>query len=167
MPFYERKSPRLVWYDYRQSGAYFITICTQDREHYFGKMVGEDMICNDLWKYIYTCRENIPNYHQNVELRDFVCMPNHIHGVLVINNDELIPNDNIYKSKFEYQEWSLWDIIRGFKIWVSKFAKMHNITFSRQGRYHDRIIRTDEEYQNISNYIANNPKNWKEDWFWW
>lgn len=162
---YSRKSPRLAGYDYRQSGAYFITICTKDREHYFGEIVDWEMICNDLWKYTYDCWSKIKEYFPFVNLRDFICMPNHIHGVLLIDNIEFEPSER-YISKFEYQKWSLGHIVRGFKIWITKYANSNNMPFARQWRYYDHIIRDDEAYQNISNYIKNNPKNRKDDWFW-
>jgi len=82
----QRKSPRLRGYDYCLSGYYFVTICTKDRMHYFGEIDGGEMVLNDLGRYVLHCRNEIPNYFDHVEIDTFVCMPNHIHGIIVIRN---------------------------------------------------------------------------------
>lgn len=81
---YRIKSARLQNYDYTRAGLYFITICTQNHEHYFGEMVGNKIqlskigvLANDFW-------HDIKNHSKNTELHQFVVMPNHIHGILEI-----------------------------------------------------------------------------------
>jgi putative transposase len=84
---YRVASARLQHWDYRWSGAYFITLCTYNREPYFGEILNGKMqmshvgiIADILW-------HQIPHHAQNVELGAFVVMPNHIHGIIIINND--------------------------------------------------------------------------------
>ncbi|MBK7231088.1 MAG: transposase [Saprospiraceae bacterium] len=84
---YRIPSTRLQNWDYRWAGSYFITICTQNRVHYFGEIANGQMqlshvgiIANILWY-------QIPYHSNNVELGAFVVMPNHIHGILIINDN--------------------------------------------------------------------------------
>ena len=94
---YRIASARLQTWDYRWAGAYFITICTQNRAHYFGEITEGKMqlstvgvIADILWY-------EIKNHAKNVELGEFVVMPNHIHGILILNekgNDNVNNNDN-------------------------------------------------------------------------
>ena len=75
------------------------------------------------------------------------------------------PIDGVYKNKFGPQSKNLASILRGFKSAVTTFARINNINFDWQPRFHDHIIRTDESFQQISKYISNNPANWKDDKF--
>jgi REP element-mobilizing transposase RayT len=79
--------------------------------------------------------------------------------------DVTIPNDGVYKNKFGPQSKNLASILRGFKSAVTTFARINNINFEWQPRFHDHIIRNDESFQRISTYIANNPANWTDDKF--
>lgn len=83
----QRKSPRYQWYDYTSTGSYFITICTKNREEYFGKIKDGKMIVNEIGKIVETYRYEIPNHFEHVELSEFVVMPNHIHGIVIIKSD--------------------------------------------------------------------------------
>ena len=83
----QRKSPRYQWYDYTSTGSYFITICTKNREEYFGNIKDGKMIINEIGKIVETYRYEIPNHFEYVELGEFVVMPNHIHGIVIIKPD--------------------------------------------------------------------------------
>ncbi len=181
--FYQRKSPRHTSYDYTSTGAYFITINTKNRKHCFGKIKNDKMIVNKLGNNSISCRKNIPKHYPFVEIDEYICMPNHIHGILIIGNhhtnrthavrtdyhpSSIDPTDrtqNIASLRVDTspvigpKSWSLWSIVRGYKIGVTKYAKQNNIPFARQSRYHDHIIRDQEEFNRIKYYIRNNPKN--------
>lgn len=86
----ERTSPRWKDYDYTSSWGYFVTICTKDREHYFGRIENGEMNLNDIWKEVVKCRNDIRNHYPNVEFDEFVCMPNHIHWILFINQSAVV-----------------------------------------------------------------------------
>jgi len=165
MEYKNRKSIRLKWYDYTNSGAYFITICTKDRVHYFGEIENWKIILNDLWKNVRDCWEQIPQHYPFVYLHNFVCMPNHIHGILVIHNNRQNNNFTLQQPNEQKQpkSWSLSAIIRGFKIGVTNFAKQNDLTFARQPRFHDHIIRNEWEYEKIKYYIDINPENRSDD----
>ncbi len=81
---HNRKSIRLKGYDYSQAGLYFITICVQDRELLFGKIETDEMILNDAGKMIQTEWEKLPQRFSNIELDEFIVMPNHFHAILEI-----------------------------------------------------------------------------------
>jgi putative transposase len=86
---HHRRSIRLKGYDYTKAGAYFITICTTQREHVFGDIVNGEM---QLSRYGETVRlnwDNLPKRYRNVELDAFIIMPNHVHGIIVLNDNGL------------------------------------------------------------------------------
>ena len=196
---YRIKSARLESWDYRWNAAYFITICTANRKHYFGEIKNGKMefsptgvIADILW-------HEIPHHTSYVHLGNFVVMPNHIHGILILNNPE-IPKKNISKgntegkndspgnhpiypvqtlhatsqqhpqehpqmAKISPKSNSISTIIRSYKSATTKHAHRLGYDFEWQARFYDIIIRNEISFQNISNYIKNNPANWKEDKF--
>jgi putative transposase len=187
---YRIASARLPNWDYRWAAAYFVTICTQNREHYFGEIANEQMqlshagvIADVLW-------HQIPHHAQNIELGAFVVMPNHIHGILIINGHvdnghhvetlhatSLPPSHpqtatanpdhqiNEQMSKISPKSNSISTIIRSYKSAVSKHAHRLGLALQWQARFHDHIIRDDQVFQRISAYILNNPLCWDKDTF--
>jgi putative transposase len=163
-------SIRLDGYNYGQNGAYFVTICTKKRELSFGEIVkGENTvylqateignIAKEYWK-------NIPQHFPFVILDEFTIMPNHVHGIIVIDKkggDELLHQIIGYKNRFGPQSKNLSSIIRGYKAGVTTYAKINGIDFKWQARFYDRIIRDGNELQRIRNYIIANPDNWLLD----
>ena len=113
-----------------------------------------------------------------VDCHEFVCMPNHIHGIMIIRDvgtqflaSKMIdPSSRTYKNtslpstqSFVPSSGSLGAIIRGYKIGITKYAREHNLVFAWQGRYHDHIIRNENEYNRIKYYIQTNPQNRDND----
>lgn len=82
---YRIASARAQWWDYGWNGAYFITICTQNREHFFGEINEGKMALSHLGVIADVLWHQIPNHAKYVELGDFVVMPNHIHGILILD----------------------------------------------------------------------------------
>ena len=175
----DRKVIRMKNYDYTSVWYYFVTICTKNMEHCFWKVVGGEMNLNELWKITYDCRNAIPEHYDYVDVFDFICMPNHIHGILKINPHNVgmkyfssLWMDMINVNRTDYHPslqdvwckwWSLWSIIRGFKIGVKKYANQNNIDFAWHSKFYDHIIRDEKAYNNIKYYIINNPENWESD----
>ncbi len=207
---YRIPSARLQGYDYAQNGAYFITICTKNRIHCFGEIVtvsggvetqnvGPDSetqnalgsetqnvaslqmtpigaVANEYW-------QKIPEHFPFVFLDEFVVMPNHAHGILVISketyNDALgsetqnasgFETQNVaslqgigYTNKFGPQSANISSVIRGYKAAVKSFATTNKIEFAWQPRFYDRIIRDYDEMKRIRKYIVENPDNWRQD----
>ena len=225
---YRTTSTRLQNWDYRWSAAYFVTICTQNREHFFGeieegnmRLSGVGIIANVLW-------HEIKNHAKNVTLGAFVVMPNHIHGIIIINNPvnpelnagantvtneqvngmdtNVVANANVNattnananvearhalplpppqpppqpppphtpqppqpppgQKRFQNQgKNSLSAMVGSYKSAVTKHANRLGMPFAWQTRFHDHIIRSSADFERISNYIHNNPRNWAEDKF--
>jgi len=173
-----RKPNRLKGYDYSQDGWYFVTICTQNRDECFGRITKGEMTLNEFGEAVKTCWLQIPDHFPNVVLEEFVIMPNHVHGILIIdngysrnnNNDNdgnkdvcSLPYDNNIKWQTKLSR-SLSSIIRGFKIGVTKyFRKKDHDDFQWQKSFYDHIISNEKALLNIREYIVNNPLQWETD----
>ena len=84
---HHRRSIRLPGWDYTRPGAYFVTLCTQDRTHLFGRILDGVMQLNEWGETALRCWQAIPHHFSNTALDEFVIMPNHVHGILWIVND--------------------------------------------------------------------------------
>ncbi len=184
---HKRRSIRLKDFDYGQEGLYFITICYQNREHLFGEIVEGEMQLNDIGRVTEQCWNAIPKHFENVSLHSFVIMPNHVHGIIeIITNvgaKHFSPEDNEHWTKHFSPEndehWSkdisplpkgtsktIGSIVRGFKIGVTKWARQNTDIYQVwQRNYHEHIIRNENSYYRISEYIESNPKKWEDDCF--
>ena len=163
---YRIPSSRLPEYDYGANGCYYVTICTKDREHYFGKIVNGELQPSEIGKIVETewlkTTELRPD--MNLALDEFVVMPNHFHCIIFIGKNQYNTHDAVsYKNQFGTQSKNLASIIRGFKIAVTTYARKNNIEFAWQERFHDHIIRDHKGLENIRGYIFNNPSNWDDD----
>ncbi len=176
---YRIASARLAGWDYATNAAYFVTICTQNRIHSFGEIIDGQVNLTALGQTAWDCWHAIPEHFPFVVLGEFVAMPNHVHGIVVINKSPReVETQNLASlhsiaekpgrqslNQFGPQSQNLASIVRGFKIGVTKYARQHQIPFSWQPRYHDHIIRNAEEYNRIRKYILENPQNWAADCF--
>ena len=168
---HHRKSIRLPGYDYSSAGAYFVTIVTWRRDCLFGDVVDGEMALNDFGQIADSCWCAIPDHFPNVELGVHVIMPNHVHGIIVIREDELHNNVGAQHCcaptdghKINVKPGSLGAIVRSFKSAVSyRINKEHNATGIWQRTYHEHIIRNERALNAIREYIANNPINWEQD----
>ena len=170
---YRISSARLQNWDYRWHGAYFITICTQNRENYFGNIVDGNMELSSMGIIADIMWHEIKNHARNVELDAFVVMPNHVHGILVLtgnDNDIGDPVETLHATSLPRRQanispksGSVSTIIRSYKSAVSKHTHRLGFDFQWQSRFHDHIIRDGTSFQNIRNYIFENPLNWQND----
>ena len=250
---YRIESTRLQSWNYGWNGAYFITICTHNRIHYFGEIVETQNIASLQSQQNHNKSQNIaslqsqqnhnksqdiaspqpqsqpqryemklseigrmaekywleiPEHFPFVKLDQFVVMPNHVHGIIIIdkqiqhtvtvetqniaslqsqqnhnksqniaslqsqqnhNKSQNIAslqsqqNHNKSQNKFGPQSQNLASIIRGYKIGVTKYSHRLGYEFKWQSRFYDHIIRNEESYHKIQNYIINNPQEWAND----
>ena len=174
-----RKKLRIPNFDYSQPGAYFVTIVTQDRKTLFGQIVDGEMVTNDIGKMVEEVWIAIPNHFPNVELGKFVIMPNHIHGIISITAGAthavpFIGSDNVgatHASPLPRVSkgpvpGSVAAIIGSFKSAASKkYRKSANNPGGNlwQRNYYEHIIRNEQDYQAIYDYILANPMNWEKD----
>ena len=172
---YRIESTRHPNWDYGSNAAYYITICTKNRKMNFGEINNGKMNLSEIGKITHQYFLEIPDHFPFVKLGAFVIMPNHVHGIIIIDkntgkSDKHQPNQPINhsqktKNQFGPQSQNLGSIVRGFKTGVTKFATINNIDFAWQSRFHDHIIRNKPEYNRIEKYIRNNPANWNIDKF--
>lgn len=169
---YRIPSARLPYWDYGSNAAYFVTICTQNREHFFGEITKGKMELSEIGKMAEKYWIEIPVHFPFVKLDTFIIMPNHVHGIIIIDkkdDDYNVETQDVaslklmQKNKFGPQSKNLASIIRGFKIGVTKNARMTNPNFAWQSRFYDHIIRNEQSYYRISEYIVNNTLKWKDD----
>ena len=168
-----RKSLRLKQYDYSRNGAYFITICTYNREHLLGHIVGADDPVrpsvteeSEIGQIARTCWNEINNIYQNIRTDKFCIMPNHVHGIIFIENgDGHVERDAGGQAGDVGGQGRppLHKVLQGYKSVTTRmcFQMGHQKIWQRS--YHDRIIRSEAEYQKIWQYIEENPTKWEED----
>jgi len=177
---YRIESARLQNWDYRREGAYFITICTKNRKHYFGKIKNGKMEFSNIGIIADILWSEIINHNDNIELGEFVVMPNHIHGILILNNNNTVvvetlhatslrqrqqqtENKNDYFSSISPKSNSISTIIRSYKSAVTKHCHRLGFEFGWQTRFWEHIIRNNDEFYRISQYIIDNPLKWEND----
>jgi REP element-mobilizing transposase RayT len=178
---YRISSSRLKNWDYGKNGAYFITICTRKREHFFGKITTIDdenemqfneigLLANEFWA-------EIPKHFPFVELGNYQVMPNHVHGILIIDKKNVVDDVivetlhcnvstiNEQMAKISPKPGTISTIIRSYKSVLTKHAHYIHADFEWQERFHDHIIRDSESFERIQHYIEKNVANWKDDKF--
>jgi len=151
-----RRGLRLRDYDYAQAGAYFVTVCTDRRRCLFGRIRDDVMRRNAIGDAVFDRWHALPQHYAGIELDAFVIMPNHVHGILLLGQDD----------RTDVHQYGLSEVIRGFK----SFSARHINRLRRrpgvpvwQRSYHDHIIRSDAKLQKIRRYIEENPLRWALD----
>tara|TARA_R110002049_G_scaffold246847_5_gene420957 strand:+ start:3712 stop:4248 length:537 start_codon:yes stop_codon:yes gene_type:complete len=172
---YDRKSPRLKNWNYGSNGLYFITINTKNRVHSFGEIQNNQMVYSAVGAIANVLWFELQHRNKYVSLGEFAIMPNHLHGIIQLenpNNKPLERNSHIADKNETISEKmsaispkanSISTIIRSYKSAVTKHCNRLNLEFMWQSRYHDHIIRDEKSFLTISQYIINNPKKWNED----
>ncbi len=165
-----RKKMRLENFDYGSPGAYFVTIVTYQHEKLFGVIEKEVVTLNPIGVVVQKTWLEIPEHFPETSLSAFVVMPNHLHGIIIINDNCVVGathesplhNNNCIRDRTR----SLGIIIGLFKSTASK--RIHQLNFAKQKNvwqrnYYDHIIRSDDDYQRIVDYIELNPSSWEQD----
>lgn len=176
---HHRRSIRLKGYDYAQAGLYFITICTQNRACLFGNITNGEMILNDAGMMIETEWMNLKKRFTNIELHEYVTMPNHFHAILeivgatlvVAQNDVVTQNEDRATTRVIPTGKTIGDIMDAFKSittveYIRDVKTMGLQPFNGklwQRNYWEHIIRNENDYHRIAAYIINNPQNWDND----
>jgi len=181
---YKSDTIRLKNWDYSRGAFYFITICTKNKQNFFGKIEEDSMKLNSFGKIVEKFWFEISEHFENVRLNEFVVMPNHVHGILVLEDalDDKLKNGAENKTQqccvstddtgeqksntfYKLKPASIPVIIRSYKSICTKTINSGQdyICFAWQARYYERIIRNNKEFLNIQQYIIDNPKNWEED----
>ena len=157
----KRKRARLKDYDYSQNGAYFITICSHNKQCIFSNIVGQGLApaeikLSALGKIANTEILDLENRYESIRIDKYVIMPNHIHAIIMIQNDTAGASPCPTLS----------DIVCAFKSMVTR--NYHSTGLCQkvwQTSFHDHVIRDEQDYLKIWNYIDTNPQKWNEDCF--
>jgi REP element-mobilizing transposase RayT len=188
MPFYDRKNHRLKNYDYGRYGYYYVTICTNNRAPLLSTVttrvqddtsvsaypaVGSDALVapkpsvtlTPLGEKVLESWYKIETLNENVFIQKFVFMPDHIHGIILIKNPDVIADP---KGDFDFQvqerrgRRSLQGLIKDFKsVTTRQYKAMFQVNESLwRESYYDEVIRSQEKYHEIWNYIEHNPARW-------
>ena len=169
---YRIDSNRLRNWDYGSPGYYFVTVCTTGKKEWFGEIEEGEMKHSDIGLMVQRYWQEIPHHFDHVEIDQFVVMPNHVHGIVVILDHDrrdainrVSTNGGVTTSYNPMGTQSLGEIIRWYKGRCSfeLRKKIQYMNFSWQPRYYDRVIRDDTELEKIREYIYMNPNNWGLD----
>jgi len=181
-----RRSIRLKGYDYSRTGLYFVTICCQNKIHLFGKIVDDRMILNDFGIIAYKEWIKSEDIRIEIKLHDFIIMPNHFHAIVEIvgangrspvhgdiqeqyadGSTDLNKEDKKIKGiNISMQAKSVGSLMSGYKSSVTlKVNKIRNLPARAvwQRNYWEHIIRNEDEYNRIKNYIISNTEKWEDD----
>lgn len=145
---------RLAGYDYAQPGGYFVTICTQHRQHHFGHVRDGEMVLNENGRFITQSWQSLSTHYAHVTLWEWIIMPNHLHGIVQIGETAVSPAPTLGQMMgyFKYQSTKGLNSLHqtpGHKWW--------------QRGFYDHIIRNGEEWDRIRRYIVENPMRWDND----
>lgn len=182
--YYRIESARAQWHDY-DGGTYFVTICTENRERFFGE-IAETNGCNQMFlseigEWACHAIEEAPNHNLYATIPTYVVMPNHIHLIAIVETSTPVETvrapssqgQNRWKNDFvdermqtiSHRKNKLSFLVGNIKSNVTRNAHQKGIEFGWQPRFYDHIIRNIDELNRIVNYVANNVANWKTDRF--
>ena len=188
----QRKSPRADWLAYNE-GRYFVTVCTRDHRHCFGKIENGVMTMTKVGRYLDEELKNATSHQPYIRVLQHVVMPNHFHAIVEVDSDDAnventdnadasckcrdaincVRETNNEQTDAMYcvptskgYKRPLLSLYIGFlKAAVTRYAHANGIPFAWQPRYHDHAIRDWKDNNNISQYIENNVMNWEKDCF--
>lgn len=180
---HHRRPIRLKGYDYTQPGAYFVTICTHNRDCLFGEIVEGAMRLNHVGEMVQTVWNELPQHYPGVNVNAFVVMPNHIHGIIVLMDDHVVGATPCGcpvpgqaqgvpgQAPGPAPTLSLPDVVHRFKsLTTARFR--HGVVQNNwhpfhgrlwQRNYYEHVIRNESELNRIREYIVANPGRWDED----
>ncbi|MDA8105885.1 MAG: hypothetical protein M0Z71_10960 [Nitrospiraceae bacterium] len=168
---HHRRSIRLKEYDYSLAGAYFVTICAWKKECLFGEIKNGKVSYNEAGQVLADVWCNLLGRFPSIDLDEFVIMPNHVHGIVILHTDVVgaglaLPGTNRGQKGAASSAPTLGDIMRTFKS-ISAIAVNRRLGSPGsplwQRNYYEHIIRDERELHSIREYIRYNPLKWEED----
>jgi REP element-mobilizing transposase RayT len=163
---YRIETSRLKNWDYSSNGYYYITICTKNRECLFGNIAGDKMQLSSIGEIVLQCWNDSFVIRKELFCDQFVIMPNHIHGIIIIEKLVETHGNASAPQRPHRMPKSVSSFIGGFKSAVTKRVNEIRHTPGAaiwQNRFYDHIIRDEKSLQRIREYIVNNPMNWQTD----
>ena len=169
-PESRRRSIRIPGYDYTQWGSYFVTLCAWQNHCSFGSVVGGALQLSEIGRRVEACWEAIPAHFSSVELDEFIVMPNHVHGILMLSPSSSAESNPIVSTPVERfghpVAGSVPTIIRSFKAAatrdVRRFLQRSDFVVW-QRNYYEHVVRDENALVRIRQYIIDNPARWEFD----
>ena len=167
---YRIESARASWHNY-DGGSYFITICTKNREHFFGEIKDGKMMLSEIGKYADEQFKNASSHYPYAEIPLWTIMPNHLHSIITISSSRdgvhtvsttepssrwLSDTVNETMQEISHRKGSLSVVVGGLKRSITHYATQNALVFSWQPRFHDHIVRDIPEMNRIADYMENN-----------
>jgi|SaaInlLV_10m_DNA_2_1039722.scaffolds.fasta_scaffold45152_2 putative transposase len=175
---YRIKSTRLPYWNYSSDGFYYVTMCTSYMIEWLGKVRNEKMFLNDFGEIVEQCWQDAFRHYPQCEIDKYIIMPNHFHGIIrIVNGDDrdvetihelslrMYADDTTCRRMIR-RHMLLPKMIGRFKMQSAKqINKIRGTVGERfwQGRFYDRIIRSQEELEQVRWYIRCNPQKWQRD----
>jgi len=171
---YRVASTRLQHWDYSWPGLYYVTICTKNRRCNLAEVKNYNVYLSDIGKIVFECWLEIPKHFNKVELDDWIIMPNHLHGIILIkNNYNDFGSGNCRDARSRVstanrfgplQPKSLSAIIHAFKSSTKRSCNKNDLAdFQWQAGFYEHIVKDEGDLARIREYIAQNPNNWVSD----
>ena len=152
-------SARLIDWDYSTPWWYYVTICTKNMWCWFGDVSHGKMELNDQGTFVDEIWRGIPKHYPSVELDYYTIMPNHVHGIIILNDVE-----TGHAPSLQPKRPALGNVVGSFKSKVTRWTHKNGIKlFAWQPRFYDHIIRNEKDLHRIRTYIQNNPLKWELD----
>ena len=178
-PKRQRRSIRLQGYDYTRQGAYFVTICTRNRECLLGDIVEGRRHLSEAGRLAQAVWEDLPHHYPHVQIDVWVIMPNHMHGIIILTEAQTTEDDvqsgadpkinvgaGLKPAPTAATRHGLSEIVRAFKTFSARrINALHNTVGTPfwQRNYYEHVIRNESALDRIRQYIVDNPARWPED----
>ncbi len=160
---FRTRTRRLENWDYSTPGGYFVTICTKQKEPFLGKIIDSDMHLSIAGKIVAEEWERTGSLRESVEIDEYVTMPNHLHGIVILHHVVETPRWGVLIKQHQ-KSATLGIIINQFKSVRTRKIRASGIeNFAWQSRYYDHIIRDEIDLHRIRKYIHENPTKWTLD----
>ena len=166
----DRKHIRLSEWDYSSEGVYYITICCREREAFFGKLIENKMILSEIGEMASFFWKEIPEHFNHVKLDEYIVMPNHIHGILILDYSLVGTRHGMALQRNGTNQFSkpiknsISVIINQYKSSLKRWCNQNGFkSFQWQSRFYDHIICEENSIDQVREYIRSNPTNWASD----
>lgn len=166
---HHRRSIRLKKYDYSQKGAYFVTICTNQKKCVLGGVEDSGIVLNEIGQIVQKTWTKLSMYYTGVDIDKFVVMPNHLHGIIILTDycrGGVTPPCSMGEATSPLREPTLGQIVAHFKYRTTKSINQISNTLGNriwQRNYYEHIIRNEDDLSEIREYIITNPLKWEMD----
>ena len=167
MEYPQRKHARYRWHDYN-GGLYFITICVKDKKHLFGRIENHQITFTEIGEIAACHVQEIPLHWNGVKVISSVVMPNYVHLIIHIDGQRISQEHSFAATPRRGPTLGglhsvLAAVIGGYKSGVTRYANSRGIEFGWQNGFHDHIIKDNDSYEKIMDYIVNNVYKWSDD----